>query len=70
MQNNMFVECEIYDVAGKLVKNIYKGYWTKDDFKVIWNAKDSKGNAVGPGVYFVRLKTPISQDCIKLVITE
>ncbi len=70
VEKGMVLECSIYDVAGKLVRKLYKGIYDQDFLKLVWNGKDINGNDVKSGVYFVRLITPTSQDCAKIVITE
>lgn len=50
------VTLEIYDVAGRLVKSIYRGEVEGDSLRVIWNGKDRKGREIPSGVYFVVLK--------------
>ncbi|MEO0205198.1 MAG: T9SS type A sorting domain-containing protein [candidate division WOR-3 bacterium] len=69
-QRNSFVECSIYDAAGKLVKQLYAGRSTMDEVRISWNTRDRNGERVKPGVYFVHLKTATGQNCAKLVITE
>lgn len=66
----MLIECNIYDITGKLVRKLYKGIYNYDFLKLVWNGKDINGDDVKSGVYFVRLITPKSYDCAKIVITE
>ena len=46
----------IYDVAGKLIKNLVKASGNPGCHEVIWDAKDEEGNPALPGCYFYRLK--------------
>ncbi len=64
------VECSIYDVAGKLVNTLYKGIWIQDGFNFVWNGKDSNGENVKSGVYFIRLNTSTLKGCVKIVIAD
>lgn len=47
---------KIYDVSGRLVKNLPLGTgYSVYGMKVIWNGKNNEGEAVRPGVYFVKV---------------
>ncbi len=52
------IELEIFDAAGRLVKNfiLYPSPFILPA-KLEWNAKDNYGGEVSPGIYFVRIKT-------------
>ncbi len=48
------VHLAVYDIAGRLVSVLADGPTTAGDHMVVWNGKDSHGNQVSSGVYFVR----------------
>jgi hypothetical protein len=50
------VHCSVYDVSGKLVTTVPM-MAAADGLTAIWNATDSRGNTVPPGVYYARIKT-------------
>jgi len=70
IKRNTSVECNVYDVAGDLVNTLYKGIWTQDGFKFVWNGKDNNGEKLKSGVYFIRLNTSTSKGCVKIVIAD
>lgn len=48
------VELEIYDVAGRLVKDLScPKHGALSPVHVVWDGRDEKGAAVAPGVYFI-----------------
>ncbi len=49
------VELAVYDVRGRLVSVLESGPLGAGPHEAIWHGRDSHGNAVGSGVYFVRL---------------
>jgi len=53
----MHVELKLYDVKGKLVKNLFNGSATPGTHAVTLNKTDGTKNPVAPGLYFCVLKT-------------
>ncbi len=49
------VELAVYDVRGRLVTVLESGPRDAGPHEAVWHGTDSHGNAVGSGVYFVRL---------------
>jgi len=49
------VTMKIYDVSGRLVRNLLNGHLLAGHHEVRWNGKDSGGRAVASGTYFARL---------------
>jgi len=50
------VSIEIYDVAGRKVRNLLSSPEGSGGRSVIWNGRNDAGRRVSPGIYFVRLK--------------
>ncbi|MCA9751884.1 MAG: T9SS type A sorting domain-containing protein [Gemmatimonadetes bacterium] len=48
-------ELSVYDVSGRLVRNLVRGEQPAGASQVIWDGRDSAGLRVAPGVYYVRL---------------
>jgi hypothetical protein len=46
----------VYDVRGRLVRNLAAGTRTAGSYSVTWTAEDETGSRLGPGIYFVRLQ--------------
>lgn len=51
------VVLNIYDVSGRLVRNLEAGFRNSGTNKVLWNLKDNRGRDVPNGVYIYRLST-------------
>lgn len=49
-------ELAIYDIQGKLVKNIHNKYQKAGTYKYYWNGTNNKYKIVSSGVYFYQLK--------------
>jgi hypothetical protein len=56
LSERMPVEISVYDVCGRLVRTVARGAFDAGRAEVVWNSRDSRGRAVGSGVYFARLK--------------
>ncbi len=48
-----YVKIEIYDIAGRLVENLFSGFQAKGDYRLLWDAFNAPS-----GLYFIRLQTP------------
>ena len=48
------LDCEIFDIAGKLVKTLFKGI-SEGQQLLVWDGKDDRKNQVIPGIYFCRV---------------
>ena len=49
------VELSIYDVTGRLVKNLYRGTMTGGSHELHWDGRDFTGHDLPSGLYFVRM---------------
>jgi flagellar hook assembly protein FlgD len=47
---------KVYNVRGQLVRTLVDQMKMPGEYRVIWNARDEKGNDVGSGVYFYKLE--------------
>ena len=61
------VSLEIFDLLGRSVIRLMKGYRSSGRHLTTWNGKDGKGRRVGNRVYFIRLKAGAFVDVRKLV---
>jgi C1A family cysteine protease len=50
------VNLAVYDVTGRLVAVLAQGPHDAGPHALVWHGKDSRGNDVGSGVYFLRLE--------------
>ena len=49
------VAVEIFDVSGRLIKQVYSGYDPPGGYAHIWNGTDRSNSLVPPGVYLCRI---------------
>ncbi|MCB5224499.1 MAG: T9SS type A sorting domain-containing protein [Candidatus Syntrophosphaera sp.] len=57
----------IYNVMGQVVRTVSLN---EGNHTINWNGRDSRGTAVGSGIYFYKLSTPSFQQTRKLVIVK
>ncbi len=57
------VGLQVYDAAGRLVRNLVDGVCHPGYYNVVWNGCDNVGRRVPAGVYFVRFET---DNCTKV----
>jgi len=60
-----YVEISVYEVSGRLIENILKGYYPSGKKMVVWNAKNIK-----TGIYFIYGKTGNKKSIKKLIILK
>ncbi len=58
----------VYDVAGRVVSTLFSGRRDGGDHRLSWDGRDSSGERVASGVYFVRMRTPDAAVARKLVL--
>ncbi|MEE9271615.1 MAG: right-handed parallel beta-helix repeat-containing protein [Candidatus Krumholzibacteria bacterium] len=51
------VKVGVYDVRGRMVTTLVREFKIPGEYTMDWDGRDSRGNQVGTGVYFVRLET-------------
>jgi hypothetical protein len=64
------VDVAIYDVAGRLVRNLHRGSMAAGDARLEWDGRNEAGANVGPGVYLVRARAGDRQMNAKLLRLE
>ena len=55
--SEQFVTINIYDITGKIVKEIHNGKMKKDDYKIQWDGTNNFGTHVSAGVYLLTVNT-------------
>ncbi|MCA9727296.1 MAG: T9SS type A sorting domain-containing protein, partial [Candidatus Eisenbacteria bacterium] len=63
-------DLEVVDVAGRHVRNLAQGDRPAGSYSFSWNGEDQLGQRVPNGVYFVRLRTPGTQQVRKTILVE
>jgi hypothetical protein len=59
------LDCEIFDIAGKLIKILYNGV-AEGQQLLIWDGKDNRMHKVPPGIYFCR----VNQSTTKVLLNK
>ena len=59
---------EVFDLAGRAVRTLARGEHAAGEHTVRWDGLDRDGRAGGPGLYFVRLATPLGERSTRLVL--
>ena len=61
-------EVKIFDISGRLVRDLADRSFTAGEHRVGWDGRDSQGNEVSSGVYFYRLKTDTVQRSERMTV--
>jgi hypothetical protein len=64
------VSIGIYDVTGRLVQILANTELQQGTYKIIWNARDEKENAVSAGIYFLNFSAGSYVERRKLVVAK
>jgi hypothetical protein len=62
------VSVVIYSVAGQAVRTLVDGYESPGVYEVVWTGHSDSGSDVPGGIYFCRVRTPVSEETVKMVI--
>jgi hypothetical protein len=62
------VEIRLYDVSGRLVRELGSGRFGAGIHSVRWDGRDGEGRPVSSGVYFCRMKTGVYSATSRLVL--
>jgi len=64
------VELTIYNTLGQKVKTLVNQYQNAGNKMMQWNSTDDKGNEVGSGIYFYRIKADSYTAVKKMVVIK
>ncbi|MBN1886084.1 MAG: CehA/McbA family metallohydrolase [Candidatus Krumholzibacteriota bacterium] len=64
------VEIGIYDVAGRLVRRLWRGRIGEGETGVVWDGLDDGGRPAASGIYFCRLRTPAGPVTRKMALVR
>ena len=62
------VSLRIYDVSGRLIRNLVSDVYPKGRHQVRWDVKTDRGEGAASGVYFYRLSVPGYEHTKKMVL--
>ena len=55
--DDTFVELNIFNSSGQLVRSLVGGELKKGSYSVVWDGRDNSGSGLSSGVYYYRLET-------------
>ncbi len=64
------VSVKIFDMTGRLVKTLANAEMNEGNHQLEWNATDEKGNAVGAGIYFLKVDARDFSETKKLSVMK
>ena len=64
------VEVQVFDVAGRLVRDLVRGRVGAGSYGVTWDTCDASGSSASPGVYLVRARCGTFQATRKVVVVR
>lgn len=64
------VKLNVYDITGRLVRNIADGVHESGSYSIVWDGRDNNGRRMGNGVYFYRLDAGGGQKTMKAVLVQ
>ena len=65
-----YVDLRIFDLTGREVRTLARGFDHAGAKSVVWNAKDNNGRSVSAGVYIYRLETAGQVQSQKLILLK
>lgn len=69
-QHPAVVDISIYNILGQRVRTVFQGTSFPQQNSVTWDGKDERGRTAASGMYFCRMKTPVSVFGIKIVLVR
>jgi len=64
------VSLKVYDIAGQLVRTLVTGHEQAGNHEVTWDSRNTRGNHVASGVYFLHLETGDNTATKKLLLIK
>ena len=61
---------DVYDLAGRLVRNLHSGVLAAGPHEVMWNGRGPDGRMSAAGIYFFRLKTETVIDTRRMALVK
>ncbi|MBN2000941.1 hypothetical protein JW935_25575 [candidate division KSB1 bacterium] len=53
LEQPAYVEMDVFDVQGRIVRHLHKGHLGRGDHQVVWDSFDDSGRDVASGIYFI-----------------
>jgi flagellar hook assembly protein FlgD len=58
---------DVFDVAGRRLRGLVAERRAAGRHDIRWDGRDDRGQALGAGTYFVRLRTPADELSVRVV---
>ena len=69
VRDRAHVKLEVYDAAGRLVRSLVdEAQAAGNDYRVVWDGRDGRGNAVPSGVYYSRLQVGETRETGEMIL--
>lgn len=65
-----FVDLRVFDLAGREIQTLFRGFESAGTRSVIWNGKDHNGQSVSAGVYIYRLESAGQVQSQKMILLK
>ena len=65
-----YIDLRVFDLAGREVRTLVRGFDHAGEKSVVWDAKDNNGRSVSAGVYIYRLETAGQVQSQKLILLK
>ena len=64
------VQLDVYNLLGRRVVRLVDGHQPSGTYSITWDGNDARGNRMGSGVYFLRLRTAENRTTEKVVLAK
>jgi len=65
--NSSQTKISVYNVNGKIIKDIFDGTLDKGNYNFLWNSDDNDGNIICKGIYFIVINQDKNYNVLKIV---
>ncbi len=62
------VSLNVYNVSGRLVRNLVTGFQSANSYEVVWDGKDDRGRSAASGVYYYSLNADKKAETRKMIL--
>jgi flagellar hook assembly protein FlgD len=70
LKEKSIVKIDIYDKAGRLLKNFTNQEHTPGYYSIEWNGTDNTGRKLPAGIYFIRFEAERYKDTRKIILLK
>jgi pectate lyase len=70
LKKRMNIEISIYNSLGKRIRTLVHTYLTPGNYSIVWDGKNSNGDRIPSGVYFVSMRSGIYSISKKIILLK